>query len=337
MKEMETSKNVKKLTAISRIHQSIGANLELEKFAQIVVVELVEIVKCNACAILAIEGGKVKILAESGFIKEFGEKEFSIDMPAIKYILDSGQSIYTGDITNSPAANCVPAGCAISSLICTPIIVNKDVKGIIHLDSFQEDAFNEEILHFVEMLSQEISIVFERSFLYQQVKNLSLRDGLTGCFNRRRFDEDIEFEVCRAGRYKRVLSILMIDIDWFKKYNDFHGHPKGDVVLKKMVALFTRNIRIVDKIYRYGGEEFVILLPEIDKEKALVVANRLQKMTEQEEFAGASESQPNKKITISIGVASYPSDAVTKGDLIKAADIALYKAKQTGRNKICCK
>jgi diguanylate cyclase (GGDEF)-like protein len=127
----------------------------------------------------------------------------------------------------------------------------------------------------------------------------------------------------------------MIDIDYFKNYNDFHGHQKGDELLRKIAELLRKNLRAIDKVYRYGGEEFIVLLPEVDKEGALACAERLRRKVEQEPFEGEEESQPSGKITISIGVASYPLDGDSIEKLIEAADSALYRAKALGRNRVC--
>ena len=198
-----------------------------------------------------------------------------------------------------------------------------------------KNAFDKEALEFVELLAKEISIAIERSFLYAQVRDVSIRDGLTGCFNRRKFDVDIVAEIANAKCSEEPLSFLMLDIDWFKKYNDFHGHLKGDELLKKMVNLLTSNLRPFDKAYRYGGEEFTVLLPSTEKKIALLTAERLCKTIEQEQFEGEKESQPAGEVTVSIGVASFPADANDVQSLIEAADSALYKAKESGRNRVC--
>ncbi|MEA3254098.1 MAG: sensor domain-containing diguanylate cyclase, partial [Chloroflexota bacterium] len=318
-----------------KIHQSIGANLELEEISRIAVRELIGIVNCDGCAILLIEGDKVKILAERGFAQTFGGMQLDVDMPAIKYITNTKQAIFTGDLQNSPASSCVPHGCSMNSLICTPIIVNNEVRGVIHLDSLKKNAFAEEDLELTELLAKEISIAAERSFLYSQVRDISVRDGLTSCFNRGKFEVDIIADIASAKLHKEPLSFLMTDIDWFKKYNDFHGHLKGDAVLKRVSATLISNVRPLDGVYRYGGEEFAILLPDTDKEKASHAAKRLQSAVEQKHFKGEDQSQPNGKITISIGVASFPADADSRDHLIEAADSALYRAKHSGRNQVC--
>ncbi len=330
-----TQKQLKILAAMTRIHHSIGANLELEEVSRIVVQELVEILECAGCAMLLIEGDKVRLLAQRGFSKMLGEKEFSADMPAIKHIVETGECVCTGDIENSPAVGCVPAGCSMKSLICAPVVVQGAVQGILHLDSPMKDAFEAEDIHFVRRLAEEISIAVERSWLHTQVKFLSVKDGLTGCYNRRKLDQDLNAEIARARRYERALSLLMIDIDRFKDYNDVHGHVRGDELLRKMVSLFMRNVRASDNVYRYGGEEFVVLLPETSKERAILVARKLQKLVAAERFEGEQEKRSDHSATVSIGVASFPWDGNSKEELLTSADSELYRAKRSGRNTVC--
>ncbi len=335
MADQSTEKQIKILEAMNRINRSLGINLELGTIARILVEELIDIVGCTGCAIMMIAGKQVHILAEYGFKKLLGDNEFTTDMPAIKHIRDTGQCIFTGDIPNSPASSCIPAGCNMKSLICTPVMVQDQVKGIIHLDSLEKDAFDEEDKLFVEQLAEAIAIAMERALEHSKVKSLSVEDGLTGCYNRRKLDQDVDAEINRSRRYQKNFSILMIDIDWFKKYNDHHGHGRGDELLKSIVDLFQKNMRSSDEVYRYGGEEFVILLPEIDRQQATTVARKLQRLVARTPYEGEEESQPRKKVTISIGLATYPWDGNNRDELFKSADTRLYQAKKLGRNRVC--
>jgi diguanylate cyclase (GGDEF)-like protein len=165
------------------------------------------------------------------------------------------------------------------------------------------------------------------------LRGLAFKDGLTGLFNHRYFQEHMEKEVQRADRYKRTLSLIMIDIDHFKKVNDTYGHPVGDIVIRSIANLFEETIRKCDTAARYGGEEFALILPETDVKGAVILAERLRKMAEQMEI----EADGKKiKVTISIGVAMYDpsSKRRSKAEIIDAADKALYNSKQTGRNKL---
>lgn len=169
--------------------------------------------------------------------------------------------------------------------------------------------------------------------LYSETKRLSLTDPLTGLHNCRKLHSDLERALSSAAQYGRQLSFIMLDIDYFKNYNDCNGHQLGDFALQKAAGLITASVRNVDEVYRYGGEEFCVLLPEADKDDAILVAERIRQQIEAEEFIGEGK-QPGKHITASIGVATYPNDAVSKEELIESADMALYKAKENGRNRI---
>jgi len=160
----------------------------------------------------------------------------------------------------------------------------------------------------------------------------SITDDLTGCFNRRKLNDDLKEELIRAKRYSKEISLLMADIDWFKEYNDLHGHQKGDKLLIKLVQILSYNIRFNDKLYRYGGEEFVILLPETGEKKAKEVAEKLRRVVAENKFKGAEKSQPNLIVSISIGAASYPKSGTSSTEIINAADSALYEAKRSGKN-----
>jgi len=326
---------LRRLTAITRIHRSVGVSVMPEEVSRILVREMSEVLECNGCAILLIEGEQARVLAERGFFNTLGQIEFNTDMPVMRHILDTAEPIITGDVANSPAAEFLPAGCQVKSLICVPIMVNDKVRGVIYLDSLKRNAFSAADVDLAELLADEVAISIERSLIYSRIVDLSIRDGLTGCFNRRKFDVDIVADFASVRQHGGSLALLILDVDWFKIYNDFHGHVEGDVLLKKLVATMVSNIRPLDRVYRYGGEEFAVMLPETDRGSAFLVARRLQRAVELEPFEGESQSQPGGRVTVSIGAAGFPVDASDRDGLVKAADAALYRAKQTGRNRVC--
>lgn len=167
----------------------------------------------------------------------------------------------------------------------------------------------------------------------KKLEKLAVTDGLTGLFNHRHFYYILGEELERAKRYKHDLSVMIMDIDYFKNYNDTNGHPAGDRVLKKVSASLQKHVREVDVVCRYGGEEFTVVLPEIDKEGAFILAERLRVSIANEEYEN-EKAQPNGNLTISIGLAAFPLDGVTVEGLVNNADTALYNAKETGRNKV---
>jgi len=168
--------------------------------------------------------------------------------------------------------------------------------------------------------------VQELEIAKNKLKRLAVTDGLTGLYNYRAFQHQLHLEISRSKRFKLPLSLLMIDIDHFKKFNDNNGHPAGDAALKQFAAIMLKNVREVDCSARYGGEEFVLILPGTAKKSACIVAEKLRLLVESANFSG-------KKITISIGIASFPEDTATKEELIDLADKALYLAKRDGRNQ----
>lgn len=171
------------------------------------------------------------------------------------------------------------------------------------------------------------------SRLYEQVRNLSITDPLTSLYNRRFLMEKLASEIDRCQRYERSLSLMMADIDHFKKYNDTHGHQRGDELLRLVAAEFHSLVRKPDFIARYGGEEFAVVMPETDCRKAFHLAERIRESIATLPAPGA-ESQPEERITVSIGIAEFPSHAADMASLIKKADDALYRAKSEGRNRV---
>ena len=165
----------------------------------------------------------------------------------------------------------------------------------------------------------------------EQLQEIAVRDGLTGLFNHRYFQEILTKEVARSERHGHPLSLLFLDVDDFKRYNDTHGHQLGDTLLKRLSHIIMGAMREGDVVARYGGEEFVIILPETDKAFAWKVAEKLRKLVEEHPFKGQN-TQPGGKVTISLGVSTWDEDGKTAAAMIQVADQALYSAKGEGKN-----
>ncbi|NQU74051.1 MAG: sensor domain-containing diguanylate cyclase [Candidatus Omnitrophica bacterium] len=184
------------------------------------------------------------------------------------------------------------------------------------------------------IVSRQFSLAIEKVRLYEKVQKLAITDGLTGVFVRRYFLEMLKEEFERSLRHQFKLSFIMIDLDRFKECNDTFGHLVGDVVLREVAKVLKQNVREIDLLGRYGGEEFSLLLPETDKDSAALVAERLRWAVADQTFKAYDEML---KITISAGISTFPDDGSTGMDLIEAADEALYKAKTQGRNRVVLK
>ena len=182
------------------------------------------------------------------------------------------------------------------------------------------------------ILSQQFLLGIRRAILYRGVQELTIIDSLTNVFNRRYYLERFKEEIERSRKFNYKFSCLMIDIDYFKDFNDRYGHIVGDVILRELSRAIQENIRQIDLIGRYGGEEFSVVLTETDKDAARLAAERIRKAIEDRHIRVYDEEL---KITVSIGISTYPYDGEDIERLIDKADSALYQAKQAGRNKVC--
>ena len=187
----------------------------------------------------------------------------------------------------------------------------------------------EELLLRLKRVLRERSLTQDRTRMIDKLKELSITDDLTKIFNARHFYQQLENEVNRFNRNQRPVSLLLIDVDHFKEFNDTYGHLEGNIVLYKIAKLITDCLRTMDTAYRYGGEEFTVILPETTCDSAHIVAERINEIVNEELFDSGSE----KKLSVSIGVSEYfPGELVT--DFIKRTDKAMYIAKEKGRNQI---
>jgi diguanylate cyclase (GGDEF)-like protein len=184
-----------------------------------------------------------------------------------------------------------------------------------------------------QAVATQVAVALENAQRYQRTKELSAKDELTGLANRRAFFEALEAEDQRARRYRRGFTILMLDLDAFKHYNDTQGHLRGDQALRAVGRLLLGCTRRADVVARFGGEEFVVLLPESGKAAGAVVAEKIRAAVAQHPLPGR-EQQPGGRLTITCGVAAYPGDAASGLEVVDAADRALYRGKQQGGNRV---
>lgn len=245
----------------------------------------------------------------------------------------SGRAILTGKPVVENDVQSVPGYVhgfeETRSEMCLPLISFGDTLGVLALESARKDAFPASDVQPLESVADICANAIQNARYFERVRQMAYVDGLTGMFNRRYFEMRILEELERGQRYRHPLSIIMVDIDNFKKLNDEFGHLLGDEVLRQVGSLFPQQLRKGDVACRYGGEEFVIIAPETSGDQALAIAEKLRRVTEAFPFAGVP-----RPVTISAGIADYPTAGATRDALVRAADAALYTAKQGGRNRV---
>jgi diguanylate cyclase (GGDEF)-like protein len=215
----------------------------------------------------------------------------------------------------------------IRSVLYLPLISGGSSIGALIVASRQPQAYNKRKIEFLERLASAITTPIENSRLYLQTREKTRLDELTGLFNRRYFDERLNEEMSLCTQHGHPLSLLMIDLDHFKMFNDIYGHRAGDDLLRQAAGLIASSIRGNDQAFRYGGDEFAVILPHTDINPAGPVAERVRQQIEHHMQSGSIS------VTASIGFASCPANGVTAGDLVTMADAALYHAKYHGRNR----
>ncbi|MFP4687523.1 MAG: diguanylate cyclase [bacterium] len=227
------------------------------------------------------------------------------------------------------------------SLLAVPLNVKDETIGVINFTFKEKTRLSNKNRFFLDIVGNHIAIAIRQGKLNEKLQKsnkkltrLARADSLTGLLNHRRIHEVLVRELDRARRYEKPLAVVMADIDYFKEINDSYGHPAGDFILKTLADIFEEEIRSIDSVGRYGGEEFLFVLPETDGKAALNIAERIRKKVAKKKItAGNNKIQ----LTLSAGVSSaiFPSNSKNASELVSSADRALYRAKAAGRN--CCR
>jgi diguanylate cyclase (GGDEF)-like protein len=313
----------------------ISSTLELDEVLGLILQQLGQVIPYDSASVQRLENERLEIVACQGF--EEPDKVVGLVFP-----LDAKFPNYRVVTTKAPLtiedvvqdyphfkveADIYDSG-RIRSWLGVPLMAKDQVIGMIALDRAEVRPYTAEEVQLATTFANQAAIAIENAQLYQKTQRLAITDGLTGLYNRRHFYELLEREVESVNRYGDYLSLIMLDIDDFKAYNDTRGHVAGDALLRELAQLLTRDIRKVDIAARYGGDEFVLFFPHTDKKQAVILAERIRTSVEEYELCGEGE------ITISLGAATCPEDAVEPEALVKAADDALLEAKRRG-NMVC--
>lgn len=336
---------VVRLRTLHHAVTAINTSLELERVCQVVYEAVSQVMPCNdfvidgydshtneIVPIFAIEdpGRRVftnRYVADHGMAGEIVRTRKSLLFRTVKEMDESGILF---ELYGSEEAD------PTQSILAVPMLLHGQIYGMVSAQSYQENAYNQNDLELLEVLASHAAIAIENARLFNSVQRLANTDPLTGILNRRRFFELAEAEFHRAQTGNIAFSIIMLDLDDFKQFNDQHGHKVGDAVLTLTVETCKASLRGDDIFGRLGGEEFVVALPDTAPEKALEVAERLRLDVERADYPRFAGMPPGGElsVTVSVGVAGYDHHCRSLDALLERADKAMYGSKSSGRNQV---
>ena len=289
-----------------------------------------------ACSILLLNAKEDRLLLKARM--ESGEKKTYKSPPVVELEGIIGQVVKTGraervfDTELDPRY--VPGLRGARSQMVVPMTARGAVIGVLSAESRQVGAFLDKDQKIFSILANSAAMALENAVMHKKMEELSTVDPLTGVYNYRYFSAKLVDELKRSRRYRQPVSLIMVDIDYFKKTNDRFGHQAGNVSLRGLVDVIQRCIRDTDILVRYGGDEFVVVLPQTDKRDAFIIGERIRSMVAETAFGGFGEF-PEMRITVSVGITTYPENGYAEHEIVRVADRALYRAKGSGRNLVC--
>ena len=324
------------LKGLLRASEKLSSSVRLVELLRHVVDYAREVGKFDTCSVCLMSDGneEFSVVVAEGYRKEILGKTFPLEAPtwagwvlrareeplAIRMERRSGMPIL------DPKER-APSG---AGFLAIPLRAQQRVCGALFLTR-EGEGFTARELRLLRIYCDQAAVAIENAIVYERVENLAATDGLTGLFNRRYLEGALERELARADRSSSGLALLLLDIDHFKSFNDTYGHAMGDLVLKKVATTLQRCLRQADVLARFGGEEFVVLLPQVGARGAMESAERIRATLER---SGIHPGGPRQRVTVSIGLAMFPDHADSSESLLRAADEALYRAKDAGRNRI---
>ncbi|MFC1845951.1 diguanylate cyclase [Chloroflexota bacterium] len=331
----ELRKREQELSLINRLAGVITSSLNIQEVYDAFVAGLREVVDVDFATVALIEGNEIYFSALStstkvGAVWQVGQR-LPLKETATEWTVTHKKSLVEHDLSHDriffTGDEYLKHG--IRSITYLPLMTKGTGIGSLIIASRHPNAYTQEQILLLERLASQISTSIANAQLYAKAEQRARVDELTGLYNRRHFDESVKREIERHSRYGSMFSLIFLDLDNFKHYNDLMGHPAGDKLLTLIGQLLKGTLRNIDLAFRYGGDEFAIIMPQTSGDDAYAASERVRKMITSE----MNDQQIN--ITSSLGLASWPSDGLTADDIINAADKALYHAKRTGGNRTC--
>ncbi|MFQ5455046.1 MAG: diguanylate cyclase [Nitrospirota bacterium] len=340
---IDAEKNkVRQLGILNEVALALSTELNMGSLLEKLAHHSCNLIKSKYCwlILLSYRDKKVEYIKLSGINPQEIPPDYRDNEDVImKMIIMNGMSVRINEPYNNPELTNLPViPSVLKNVLAVPLLSRSTVIGMVAIadkickGNEPECIYTQEDEDVLFTLAIQATIAIGRTRLYEETKRLAITDGLTGLYNHREFQKLLENEVIRAKRYGREFSLILIDIDHFKSFNDTYGHQVGDSVIKIISKVIKESLRVVDIASRYGGEEFALILPETVGESAKTVADRIRAKIFEQGFV--TPSGEKTLLSISAGVSSFPLDADNREDIINTADQALYFSKESGRNVV---
>ncbi len=329
----------RELEALIEIGKALTSTIDHANVLTLIMDQVSRLLKSQAWSLLSLneQTGELTFeIAVSPAAEKLKGLRLSRGQGIAGWVAEHGLPLLIADVRNDARfSDMVDKAAAFEtrSVLCVPIRSKDHILGVIELvNGPEEDAFSDADLQILSTISDYAAIAIENARNFRRISELVITDDLTGLFNGRHFHALLEEEIERVRRFGGKLSLVFIDLDYFKKVNDTRGHLVGSRTLAELGQLIKKNLRKVCKPARYGGDEFVIILPNTSKNGAMTLANRLLNIFRNHVFYD-DEAAPFQ-LTASLGISTFPDDAQSKDDLIRLADKAMYRVKESTRNAV---
>jgi diguanylate cyclase (GGDEF)-like protein len=331
MTSAREERKVEQLNLLINMSALINSTLDVQEIIKYAIEGSTRLLDAEAGSLLFLE----EEVGELFFAEAVGEKGEKVKGIKLKtgqgvagWVAEKGEPVIVHDASSDPRffdgvdkiSNFVTR-----NIVCVPLRTKDRILGSIEVINKNSGSFDSDDMLILTALANQVAVAIENARLYEE----SIVDGLTGLYQRKYFELRLEEELKRSQKYKHPLNLVMIDIDYFKRVNDEHGHLMGDAVLKEVASVFKKSVRLEDVVARYGGEEFVLIMPHTSVENMRKTGERLRAEIEEMEISGI-------RITISVGIGHFDGKEMdfNHRDLINRADRALYLAKKRGRNRV---
>ena len=326
-----TQEHLQVMTTLQSVSYTIASSLELDEIFNNVLQLLKDSFGYTYIGIYLFDGDVLHLGAQLGYPDGQLIPEIPVSAGVIGRTVRTRETQLVHDVTTD--SDFLRASYEVKSEVAVPLIKEDNVLGVLNVES-DHRPLGENDVNLLNALAGSVAIAIDNARLHAEVKRMALTDVVSGLANRRAFDEILEAEITRASRYHHALSLIILDLDSFKEYNDKWGHPAGDVRLREVADLLRLKVRDPDVAARYGGEEFAIILPNTSKLGAIKLAERLRKAAEESAPQTNGARYPVPGYTLSLGVATFPDDATSIEELLLMADNAELTAKRLGKNRV---